>query len=187
MNTKTLFLVVILTMTAVLLFADNPAPAQFDVETEIKGINLMKITEKKLPIDINSADFHQAETFTGPVIVGSDGQVEAFSAHLSTLSNNRKGFTVTMKATAMKSTIDDIDAYIDYRVYCGDPSTTDTPHITTNGPTSDPLEIVVITVDKLKKLESRSEPISIFINGTTFDAAVEGQYRGTVTFTYKAN
>ena len=188
MNKRLLFLVLFLAMTAALIFAGNPAPSKFDVETEIKGINLMKITEKRLPVELSSTEFLSAKPFIGPVTVGSDGQVEAFSAHLSTLSNNRKGYTVTMKATAMKSTIDDIDAYIDYRVYCGDPAGgTDTPHITTNGPTSDPEEIEVIFVKKLKRLECRSEPIAIFINSTTFDAAVEGHYRGTVTFTYKAN
>ena len=188
MNKRLLFLVLFLAMTAALIFAGNPAPSKFDVETEIKGINLMKITVEKLPIDINSADFHNAETFTGPVIIDSDGFTEPFEAYLSTLSNNRKGYTVTMKATAMKSTINDIDAYIDYSVYCGNPhSNFKPPHITTNGPTSDPLEVEVITVDNLSKLEARSENIFIHVNYASFDAAVEGHYRGTVTFTYKAN
>jgi hypothetical protein len=98
------------------------------------------------------------------------------------MSNNRAGYKVTMTATAMKSTLQDqADAYINYTV------TVNSKTITTTDATSNPASQDVITVASLAGLSSQSHAITLSVDQTSFEAAVQGSYTGTVTFTYTAN
>ncbi|ADY12090.1 hypothetical protein [Sphaerochaeta globosa] len=160
------------------VFAASPEPASFDVSTVVQGINRMKITTTQF--SGNPEQFESAETYTGPLQVTSAGNQD-FSAYLTILSNNRKGYSVSMSATAMASAVTgQATAYIDYIVTINGQS------ITTDGATSlTPVD--VITVPSMAGLGSQSDKLSINVDQAKFDAAVEGTYTGTVTFVYTAN
>ena len=83
-----------------------------------------------------------------------------------------------MTATAMKSTVGSVDAYINYTVAANNKS------ITTNGATA-VAGVKVIEVTSLSGLGVESHLITLTVDATTFNAAVEGSYSGTVTFEYK--
>lgn len=172
-------LLVIALSTVAAFAATNPANSSFDVKTNVGGINKMKITTAAFPANGNPSAFDSAAAFTGPLVVSASG-AQTFSAYLSTMSNNRVGYKVTMSATAMSSTVSSATAYINYTVGVNNKS------LTTAGATAvTPVE--VITVSSLTGLASQSHQISLSVDATSFDAAVEGSYSGTVTFTYTAN
>ena len=139
----------------------------------------MKITAAKYT-STTPSNFDSAAAFTGPLGVTTSG-TQTFNAWLSTMSNNRTGYTVSMSATAMKSTVSgQADSYINYTV------TVNTKSITTNkGTAVSPVD--VITVTSLSALAVQSHKIALSVDQTTFNAAVQGSYSGTVTFTYTAN
>lgn len=104
------------------------------------------------------------------------------NAWLSTLSNNRAGFSVSMKASAMNSSLSgQADAYINYTVSCN------TASVTTNNGTEGTATNPVVTYPALTSVTSTSNKISLSVNQTDFDKAVSGSYTGTVTFIYTAN
>jgi hypothetical protein len=159
------------------VYAADPSPSSFDVTTTVAGINLMKLTIAEFTLT-TPTQFGSATAYTGPLEITTYG-AQTFSAWLSTMSNSRSGYKVTMTATAMKSTIQDqADAYINYTV------TVNTKSITTNNTTSTPTSIDVITVGTLSGLAKQSHQIALTVDQTSFEAAVEGSYSGTVTFTY---
>jgi len=168
----------VLALTSVALVAD-PITSTFDVQTTIQGINKMKITTAKYTSTV-PANFDSATAFQGPLGITTSG-TQTFNAWLSTMSNNRKGYTVSMSATAMKSSITgQADSYINYTV------TVNNKSITTNKAT--PVQAVdVITINSLSTLGVQSHKIALSVDQGTFDAAVQGQYSGTVTFTYTSN
>ncbi len=172
----TIALAITLILSIGLLFADNPAPAFFDVTTNVAGINRLKITTAAF--SGNPSQFDAAAAFSSLTIESSGEQT--FSAYLSTLSNNRQGYTVTMGATAMTSEVSgQANSYIDYTVSVNGTS------LETDGSTA-VTEVTVIDQAPLAGLSSQSHQISLSVDQESFDAAVQGSYTGTVTFEYAA-
>lgn len=115
--------------------------------------------------------------------ISSSGDQTSFVAFLTTLSNKRTGYKVTMSATAMISGAGASAAYIDYTVGSGGQT------VKTNGagastPSTAP---TVMNVSSLPTLTGASQPITLSIDATTYDAAVAGDYTGTVTFNFVSN
>ena len=138
----------------------------------------MKITAAKY----TSTDPDAIETAAafGSLTVQSAG-AQTFSAWLSTMSNNRAGYKVSMSATAMKGTTTELaNAYSNYTV------TVNGASITTDNTTSSPEPVVVISVSDLSQLSVESNEISLSVDPATFNSAVAGSYSGTVTFTFSA-
>jgi hypothetical protein len=184
MKRNIIAILLVLSLATVGVFADppnpNPANTSFDIITSVQGINYMKITTAEFT-STAPGDFISATTYAGPLEVTTYG-TQNFSAWLSTMSNNRSGYTVTMTANAMKSEIEDLsDAYIDFTV------TVNTKAITTEGTTSSPASVAVITAGSMTGLSKQSHKIALSVDQETFEAAVEGDYTGTVTFNYVAN
>lgn len=173
-------IVTILLFSFVLAGAFAVTSDSFDVTTAVSGINQMKLTASAFPSNGTPASFTSATAYAGTLAVTTSG-TQSFSAYLSTISNNRKGYSVTMSATALKSTLATAaDAYINYTVSCN------TQSVTTNGATATSA-VTVVNVPSLSSLASQSHQIGLSVDSTSFDAAVEGSYSGTVTFTYTAN
>ena len=172
-------LLVIALSTAAAFAATNPPNSSFDVKTNVSGINKMKLTTAAFPANGNPAAFDSAAAFTGPLVVSASG-TQTFSAYLSTMSNNRKGYKVSMTVTAMASEVSgQATSYINYTVQVNGVS------IETNGATA-LAEQTVIDQPAMPGLSSQSHKISLIVDSTTFDEAVEGDYEGTVTFIYAA-
>lgn len=171
-------LLIILTLVTVGIFAvDN---ASFDITTTVAGINAMKITAAEFS-GTTAAALSSATGVTTPYNVSASGAQSGFNGWLSTISNNRKGYKVTMSATAMTSAVTgQSTSYINYTVAAGGKS------ITTNGATAVPA-VTVVDKTSLTALTANSAKITLSVDSTTFNAAVEGSYTGTVTFTYTAN
>lgn len=175
---KLISAILVLALTSFAIFADTDF---FEVETKVEGVNMMKITAGQYnPTTPTPEGFEGVGAFEGPLVINAAGN-QSFTAYLSTLSNNRTGYTVSMTATAMKISItSQADAYINYTVKV---NTSPIKTLTTNGANSvDPVE--VITVTSLTELAVQSHKISLTVDPTTFNSAVEGSYSGTVTFTY---
>jgi hypothetical protein len=171
----TLLLAILVTFS---LAADDPS-ASFNISTSISAINEMKITNKP----VTTATFGDDDnSFSGTVaIVGngeganmdSSGNV-TFAAYISTLSNNRSGYSVSMSATPLTSD----GATINYTVTVNEvPYTTGTPS---------PSAVTVLTVSSLSELDAKSLPIAVTVVRSEYDSAVQGTYEGSVTFEYKA-
>lgn len=169
----TAILVLALTSLAALSAFDS-----FDVDIEVESVNKMKITTYEYSSTVPE-DLEGANSF-GSLDVEAAGS-QSFSAWLSTMSNNRTGYTVSMSATAMKNTNpDQADAYINYTV------SVDDKQITTTNTSSSPTSIEVISVTELAELTVASSKIGLTVDPTTFSTAIEGSYSGTVTFTFAA-
>lgn len=174
MKKNIIAVLLVITLASFAAFAVDPA--SFDVTTNVSGINKMKITTSTF--SGTPAQFDSAAAFTGLSVTAYGAQT--MSAYLSTMSNSRSGYKVSMAASAMKSSItDQADAYINYTVSVNSQS------VTTNGAAS-VTPVDVVTVTSLSGLSSESHPISLTVDQTSFEAAVEGSYTGTVTFTYTA-
>jgi len=172
---KTLVAILVLALASL---AALSAVDSFDVDTEVEGVSKMKITTCRYSSTIPE-DLEGADSFGSLDVVAAGSQ--NFSAWLSTMSNNRTGYTVSMSATAMKNTNpNQAEAYINYTV------SVDNKAITTNNTTSSPTSIDVITVTDLTELTVASSQIALTVDPTTFSAAIEGSYAGTVTFTFAA-
>lgn len=170
-TTIAVLLVLLLASTSIFAVSDN-----FTVTTTIDEIGLMKITTAALSTHTVAA--YNALTDFEELPISSSG-AQTFAAYLTTLSNKRTGYTVTMGASAMKSTVGAVDSYIDYTVGVN------SVDLTTGGAT-DPTAVTVLTVASLGTLQAQSHAISLSVDATTFDSAVSGSYSGTVTFTFTA-
>lgn len=163
----------ILIIASVSIFAVTDT---FDVTTTITEIGHVKVSSAIIAGNTLS-DFTASGNFTELVVEASGTQ--DFSAYLTTLSNKRTGYEVTMKATSMKS-LATPTTYIDYTVGCG------TGSITTTGATTSTTPIKIVDVNSLTQLTGASEEITLSVDATTYDKAVSGGYSGTVTFTFSA-
>jgi len=174
---KLISAILVLALASFAIFADTDF---FEVETKVEGVNMMKITAGQYnPTTPSPDDFEDADPFAGSFGVTAPGAQTNLSAWLSTLSNERDGYTVSMTASAMKSSITgQADAYINYTV------TVNSKSITTNNTTSNPTSVDVITVTGLTALAKESHQIFLSVDPITYNSAVEGSYSGTVTFTY---
>ncbi|MDY0290681.1 MAG: hypothetical protein RBR15_17810 [Sphaerochaeta sp.] len=148
----------------------------FTVTTKVAELGHMKVTKSAISESTLKA-FDALEDFTSLGIKSSGEQ--KFDAYMTTLSNKRSGYTVDMKATAMTSTVGDDTSFIDYTVSIGDKK------VTTKG-ADEVASVTVAEVKNLKAITGTSLPIQLSIDKTTFDAAVSGDYLGTVTFTFSA-
>lgn len=151
----------------------------FTVTTVVGNVDLMTISTTKYT-GTTVATFDSLTPYTTLSI--SSGGTQTVNAWLSTLSNNRAGFSVNMKASAMKSSISgQADAFINYTVSCGAAS------VTTNNGTEITATNPVVNYPSLSQVTSTSNKISLSVNQTDYDKAVSGNYTGTVTFMYTAN
>ena len=112
--------------------------------------------------------------------ISSSGNQTNFVAFLTTLSNKRTGYKVSMSATAMKSGTGPSAAYINYTVGCNGKS------LTTSG-TGSVTVADVMDVSALTTLTGASQALTLSIDSTTYNAAVAGDYVGTVTFNFSSN
>lgn len=177
---KLISAILVLALASFVVFADTDC---FEIETEVEGVNMMKITAAQYnPTTPSPEDFEDADAFVGPLVIDAAGD-QSFIAYLSTMSNNRTGYIVSMSATAMKSSITgQADAYINYTVKV---NTNPIKTLTTNGAASvSPVD--VITIPSLTALARESHQISLSVDSTTYNSAAEGSYSGTVTFTFVA-
>jgi hypothetical protein len=183
-NLVALLLVLAVVSVGVFAAPTNPDPASFNVTTTVTGINLMKITKAQYnPSNPNPTNFGSAEAYGGTHSVSAGG-TQVINAWISTLSNSRKGYKVTMGATAMKSSLEGAsDTYINYTVKVDN---NNDKKITTNNATL-VTPVTVIQHDSLQGPTATSLQISLEVNEGEFNTAVEGVYTGTVTFTYSAN
>ncbi len=169
------------------VFAADPSPASFDITTNVTGVNLMKFTSiavaTKEAFEDSSNDW---TTIDNTVVAGSTALPVDNTFHdiayISTMSNDRNGFTVSMSASAMKSTTSGGSAYINYSVAIDDDNIA-----TTNGATNNAEIAEVISNGSLSTLKVQSAKISIKVDKAGFDAAVQGEYSGEVTFTFTSN
>lgn len=163
----------ILAIVATSVFAVTDS---FTVTTRVAEIGLMKVTDAAITESSLKA-YGDMKDFT-ELAISSSGDQE-FTAFMTTLSNKRTGYTVDMKATAMASTVGKDTSYIDYTVSIEDKA------VTTKG-AAEVASVTVAEVKTLTAITGTSLPISLSIDEKTFDAAVSGDYLGTVTFTFSA-
>lgn len=149
----------------------------FEVTTTIGEIGYMKVSE--LAIAGNTSQAYADTGLFGDLTISTSGP-QTFSAYLTTLSNKRTGYEVTMIATPMTSTVGSATSYINYTVGCG------TGSITTNGASTTTTAVKVVDVNSLVALTGDSKQITLSVDKPSFDAAVSGTYTGTVTFNYSA-
>ncbi|MGB4406605.1 MAG: hypothetical protein WBI82_07080 [Sphaerochaeta sp.] len=168
-------LIVLISTTA--LFATTTD--NFTVTTIVGNVDLMTISNAAYS-GTTVTSFDALTPYTELPI--SSGGTQTINAWLSTLSNNRAGFRVNMKASAMTSSISgQADAYINYTVSCN------TASVTTNNGSEVTAANPVVTFPSLSEVTSTSNKISLSVSQTDFDKALSGSYTGTVTFTYTAN
>ena len=168
-----------ITILLVLLFVAVPMFAvtdSFNVTTTVADVGLIKVTEASSSTATVTA-FNALAAY-GDLPISTSG-AQSFTAYMSTLSNSRSGYTVTMDATPMLSSVSSVDSYINYTV------TVNSVGLTTTGST--PVSgVTILTVSSLAAIATQSHAVALSIDATTFDAAVSGSYTGTVTFTYAA-
>ncbi|MBI9095434.1 MAG: hypothetical protein JEY71_11175 [Sphaerochaeta sp.] len=175
---KTLLLAVLIVLISTSgLFATTTD--NFNVTTVVAILDLMTVSTTQYT-GSTVTSFDNLYPFTTLAI--SAGGAQTFEAWLSTLSNNRAGFRVNMKASAMKSSISgQADAYINYKVGCN------TAFVATNNGSEVTAPNPVVTFPSLSEVTSTSNRINLSVSQTDFDKALSGFYTGTVTFIYTAN
>ncbi|HAF86296.1 MAG TPA: hypothetical protein DCG32_08040 [Sphaerochaeta sp.] len=168
-------LIVLISTTAVFATTTD----NFIVTTVVANVDLMTISNAAYS-GTTVTSFDALTPYTELPI--SSGGTQTINAWLSTLSNNRAGFRVNMKASAMKSSISgQADAYINYTVSCN------VALVTTNNAVEVTAANPVVTFPSLSEVTSTSNKISLSVSQTDFDKALSGSYTGTVTFIYTAN
>ena len=181
-------LLLVLAVVSVGVFAAGPdvGAAKFDLKTTVNAINQMKFTAAAQ--STKDGFIGDTKDLTGGVAVGNDGtdvvKVDGnfYSvAYISTMSNYRKGFQVDMKVEAMKSTLEGINNYINYTVMLDTDEGTET---TTNNGTPVQLNKVIDNTAGFSTLTFNSRLVKVKINKDQFDNAVQGEYTGTVTFSW---
>ncbi len=150
----------------------------FDVTTTVADIGKIKVTEATVGSAPYTESAFDALDAYGDLAISTSG-AQTFTAYMSTISNSRTGYEVTMGATPMKSTVSSVDSYIDYTV------TVNSVGLTTTGSTA-VSAVTVLDVASLTGIAAQSHAITLSVDATTFDAAVSGSYLGTVTFTFAA-
>ena len=153
------------------------ATDNFTVTTNIGEIGLVKVSSAAIAGHTQTAYGNAGDLAT--YAISSSGNQTGFTAFLTTLSNKRNGYKVTMTATAMKSA-DTPTTYINYTVGCGGQSI-----LTTDATT--PPAVEVMNISSLTTLTGASKAITLDVESTSYAAAVSGSYSGTVTFNYTAN
>lgn len=147
------------------------------VTTDVALIGYMKVSSAAILGNTISAYNDSGEFTTHNVIASGDQGLTAF---MTTLCNCRTGYRVSMSATPMTSAVEGaMTGHINYTVSCNGVDVLTTLSSETVPPT-------ILTVPSLTQLTGRSDAITLTVDATTFDAAVAGEYTGTVTFTFAA-
>ena len=148
-----------------------------DLSTIVDQTQGMKITASQFTGTTLEALNSATEVTSYTVTAGGEYEV----GWISVISNNRTGYEVTMSATAMASTETPV-SYINYTISLG------TAMITTNGATPVSLQppSYVFKVASLDSLTPNSRKITLIVSDDALNSAVEGQYTGTVTFSFTA-
>lgn len=174
---KILLAALILLITTSALFAATVDT--FTVSTVVGNVDLMAVSTTKYT-GTTTATFDNLTPFT--TLGVSSGGTQTVNAWLSTLSNNRNGFSVTMKASAMKSSVaGQANAYINFTV------SSNTASVTTNNAIEVTAANPVVAYPSLTEVTSTSSKINLTVNQGDFDKALSGSYTGSVTFIYTAN
>jgi hypothetical protein len=187
---KTIAILLILVIGMVGVFAAPPYSVSRTVylETEIQPINQMIVTADD-DLDWDGYDDDSAVSAFGTVDTaytalsdednfGEDGTI----AFLNARSNNRGGFTITMTATPLKSTVDGVGTeYIDFIVKCGAAvvQTTDDSVVVDVG------TVATLTYDG-SEMPILKEAITVNLKEELAQAA-EGTYTGSIIFSYTAS
>lgn len=182
---KNLIAILIIALVSVGLFAADPT-AGFEVKTSVGPTNEIKVTN--IAVDTVAKFDLEANAFGASHTVTAGGSQGDLAAYVSTKSNNRGGYTLSMSATAMKSEkTSESDAYINYTVSVtnNDQNSTVTSITTTSSDTA-VSSTNFITVGSLSALTVQSYKIGLSVNATEFTNAVEGNYSGNITFTFTA-
>ena len=170
----TLLLAILVTFS---LAADDPSAA-FSVTTSISAINEMKISNAV----VTPTTFGEASTtFSDTVVIVGSGEGAnmdssgnvSFTAYISTLSNNRGGYSINMSASPLTND----GATINYTV---------TVNNITFATKSETNPKTILTVEGLSELDTESLPIAVKVVRSEYDSAVQGTYTGSVTFEYVA-
>jgi hypothetical protein len=193
MKKKLVALLLVLAVVSVGLFAAPVTPTHGDVEFEVKatvsGHNVMKFTSNSM-VGQNKSTF-EGDTWNGPVLVGADKTIKPSTntfydvAFISVMSNWRKGFTISMEATPMW----DGTAYIDYSIALNgtDQGSTAGNEALEADQNVQVAEVIKYASGAITGLTFDSRKISIKVLEADYNNAVEGEYTGTVTFTFTAN
>jgi hypothetical protein len=175
----TAILIVAIIATASLFATTAPSPADLNLKTQISGINMMKLTKNIFsPSPASVSTFNSAEANETLEEVSSSTNTGTI-AYLSILTNKRTGFTVTMSAAALTPATDGNTFSIDY-VVTASSATYDTAAETNTSNT-------IVVNSGITGLSAFSYPVSVDLDDTDYDAALEDTYTGTVTFTYTTN
>ncbi len=167
-------ILLVLISTSTLLFSVEDS---FTVTTDIGLIGYMKVSSSAILGNTTTA-YNDSGSFS-TLIVSTSGEQE-FSAYMTTLCNCRTGYEVYMSATPMTSAVEHaITSHINYTVSCNGHSVVTTMN-------SEQAPIKIVDVDSLDHLTGNSEAITLSVDATTFDAAVAGNYKGTVTCDFSA-
>ncbi len=152
---------------------------QLDLATVVAEIGLMKITSAPVSSGAPSAltNYNNAPELTTYGVTGSGDN--GVIAYVTTLSNKRAGYYITVFATAMASGTSPNISYINYKITCPN-GYYETANATV------PPAITIIDVSNLTVISASSVPISLYVEPTSFNAAVAGSYEGKVTFTFTA-
>lgn len=173
---------VILAIASTSIFALTPTD-NFKVKTTISEVGLIQVT--KTALAANSTAFPSGSRLEEYGVLGNES-VKTIG-YLSTISNNRNGYTVTMTATAMESkNTSGAKTYINYTIGC-DVANVSANSITTNSNAVAGPPVEVLSVGPLNVITSSSKPVTITINTTDYAQAVTGDYEGTVKFSFVSN
>jgi hypothetical protein len=179
---KNLIALLVIALVSVGLFAVDPT-AGFDVTASVGATNEIKVT--KIAVTTAAAFDLATNAFGSSHTVTAGGPQTGLAAYVSTKSNNRGGYTISMSATSMKSGAQgETPAYINYTVSVTAGS--EVSSITTTSGTTAASKTDFITVSSLNALTVQSYLIELSVNATEFTNAVEGEYSGNITFTFSA-
>lgn len=166
----------IISLVGFMVFAVD-ATDNFTLSTTIGATNLMKVTTAAIGANTLTA-YNGLTDFTNFPVTAANLDTGNPIAYLTTLTNNRLGYSIAVKVLAMESTA--ADYYINYTLYVG-PSlsvtTDDDDEVTAN---------TTIDENTFSALTGNSYAIKVKIDADDFNAAPNDTYTGTVTFNYTA-
>jgi uncharacterized protein YxeA len=181
MKKSIIALLVIMLVASVSLFAvvattTESLESNLTLQTDIAGINYMKLTASSFTPKTPSVKAFEDATANEAVEKFSSAEEVNDLAYLSILTNKRTGFSIYITATQLEN--ESQDYKIDYKVTCDD----------TYFYASKPMTGIAISeTEGITGLSAFSYPISIDLDDDQYAAALEDEYTGTVTFTYKTN
>ena len=181
---KTIAILLVLVVGTVSVFADNST--KLKLTTEVEPINKMVILNLDFEGTIDWDDYDNGaysvynEDAYGDITDATHYEQAGKIATLHARSNSRSGFSITMKASPLASTVgegdDAISEYINYTVTVDGESSS-----SVDGADGDTATIATLGYDDL--LITHSDDIYLKLDEKLSDAA-SGIYNGYITFTY---